>query len=82
VANKTNEVAGQMSASAQNMAGKAKQTMQEAWEFSKNKANTVVGKTKESAEHAKDNVVGKTKESAEYVKDNAEAVKKNMNSKN
>lgn len=71
MANKTNEVAGQMSASAQNMAGKAKQTMQEAWESTKNTAN-----------RAADNVVGKTKESAEYVKDNAETVKQNMNSKN
>jgi len=64
-------MANQVSASAQNMAEKAKQTMQDAWDSTKNTAN-----------RAKDTVMAKTKESAEYVKDNADAVKKNMNSKN
>ncbi|KAK7394689.1 hypothetical protein VNO78_15224 [Psophocarpus tetragonolobus] len=71
VASKTKQAANQMSANAQNMADRAKQTMQEAWDSTKN-----------TASRAADTVTGKTRESAEYVKDNAEAVKKNMNSKN
>jgi len=60
-----------VSANAQNMAERAKQTMQDAWDSTKNTAN-----------RAKDTVVAKSQESAEYVKENAEAVKNNMNSKN
>ncbi|TKY65373.1 hypothetical protein E2542_SST08231 [Spatholobus suberectus] len=71
VTNKTKDVAGQMSASAQNMTERAKQTMQDAWDSTKNTAN-----------RAADNVVRKGQESADYVKDNAETVKKNMNTKN
>ncbi|CAJ1822051.1 unnamed protein product [Sphenostylis stenocarpa] len=71
VSHKTDQIANQMSASAKNMTGKAKETIQGAWDSTKNAANK-----------AADAVKGKAHESAEYVKDNAEAVKKNMNSKN
>ena len=71
MSHKTDELANQMSASAHNMAQKAKQTMQGAWDC-----------TKDTAHRAKDTVVGKSQESAQYVKENAEAVKNNMNSKN
>ncbi|RDX62918.1 hypothetical protein CR513_58704, partial [Mucuna pruriens] len=71
VRNTTKEMAGQMSASAQNITEKAKQTMQDAWDS-----------TKHSANRAADTMLGKSQESAEYVKDNAEKVKNNMNTKN
>ncbi|KAK7340338.1 hypothetical protein VNO77_21040 [Canavalia gladiata] len=67
VANKTKDMANQMSASAQNITEKAKQTMQDAWDSTKSTANK-----------AADTVLGKTQESADYIKENAEAAKKNM----
>ncbi|XP_020234768.1 uncharacterized protein At4g13230 [Cajanus cajan] len=71
VINKTKDVANQMSAGAQNLTERAKQTMKGAWDSTKSTAN-----------NASDCVVEKSKESAEYVKENAEKVKKNMNTKN
>ena len=96
--NKTKDMAGQMSQTAQNITEKAKQTMQEAWDSTKDTANraatqTITEKakqtmqeawdsTKNTANRAADTVLGKAQESAECVKENAEAARRNINRKN
>ncbi|PON45487.1 Late embryogenesis abundant protein (LEA) family protein [Parasponia andersonii] len=70
VTQKTKDVAGKASETAQGAAEKAKQT-----------AEDVLVSTKEAAQKAKDTVLNRAEVSKEYVKENAEKVKKSMNSK-
>ncbi|XP_022973925.1 uncharacterized protein At4g13230 [Cucurbita maxima] len=67
VSEKTRDMAGMLSARAQEVSAKAKQAMEAA---------------KDSAHRAKDSVVETTKDSKQFVKANAKTVEKCMNTKN
>ncbi|KAJ4826719.1 hypothetical protein Tsubulata_020982 [Turnera subulata] len=71
VTQKAKEVTGEASTAAQDITEKAKKTAEDAW-----------GSVKDTTQKIKDTVVGKADETKAFVKDNAEAVKRNMNTKN